>query len=374
MNSAAFQKITKARVQMLWSHPFYGRLALNLKLQEKCDMPMKNMATDGEHIYYDPDFVMKLSSIEVKSIVMHEVLHCVFTHMTRRGLRDPMLWNIACDYAIDWLIEEAGGEFPESYRLVDPKYKNQTAEWIYDDLKKNAKKKSGDGGGKALCDVMEPGSKPGQSQAETTKLLAESWKLNVAQAAVEAKRAGKIPAGMERLFEELFNPKVPWRDVLQRFFTSRSAEDYVWNKPNRMLSAATGCFLPRRFSEDMGPIACVVDTSGSITEKMLSTFAEEIRGIVDQTRPEKVYVVYADAEVNHVDEFERGEPLHFKMHGGGGTDFRPAISWADGKDIQAMVYLTDLEGPTGEEPDFPLMWCCTTDHVGPWGETIKLEV
>jgi predicted metal-dependent peptidase len=74
-------------------------------------------------------------------------------------------------------------------------------------------------------------------------------------------------------------------------------------------------------------------------------------------------------------EFERGtfgESL--RPVGGGGTHFAPAFTWLKEHDIEpaCAVYLTDLEGGFGEEPDYPVLWVSTTRKVAPWGRTIHM--
>src|SRR5690349_5197181 len=102
-------KLTKARSALILDHPFFGSLALRLKLIERSDMsvhgrPMKTMAVDGKHIYYHPEFVERLSLNHVKFVVAHEVMHCVWSHMTRLQGRNPSKWNKAGDYVINDML------------------------------------------------------------------------------------------------------------------------------------------------------------------------------------------------------------------------------------------------------------------------------
>jgi hypothetical protein len=39
------------------------------------------------------------------------------------------------------------------------------------------------------------------------------------------------------------------------------------------------------------------------------------------------------------------------------------------------VYLTDMYGTfPNKEPEYPVLWCATSDVVGPFGETLRIEV
>ncbi len=41
----------------------------------------------------------------VNRLYFHSVLHCVFVHMDTRGKREEGLWNLACDIAVEYLID-----------------------------------------------------------------------------------------------------------------------------------------------------------------------------------------------------------------------------------------------------------------------------
>lgn len=363
-DKVALDLLVKARTRMLFKDFFFGRLALYLRLVEEPGIP--TLAVDGEHIFYNPEFVKSLSDELRTSAIIHEIGHCIFDHTGRRNGRDPKGWNCAGDFAINLVIQDAGYKLGKDW-LVDEKYRGWSAEKIYDDLKQNG----GKGKGEALCDIRQkhvPNS-PEQTQATLR------WQTQVQQVAIEAKRAGKLNASLERLIGEVTKAKVPWRDVLRKFLMAHSANDYTWLQPNRKF-VANGLYLPRMWTEALGHIAVIVDTSGSIGGKEFDAFMGEIQGIVDMTNPERVTVIMADAAVGSVQTFGQGELIAatLKGVGGGGTDFRPALDLLAKDPPVAAVYLTDLYGPCGEPQPYPVLWCCTTNQVAPWGETIEMEV
>ena len=73
------------------------------------------------------------SDPELIGLLAHEVMHPAMQHHTRRGDRDPALWNDAADYAINPILTEAGFTLPGDM-LNDPEYRGMTAEQIYDAL------------------------------------------------------------------------------------------------------------------------------------------------------------------------------------------------------------------------------------------------
>lgn len=44
------------------------------------------------------------------------------------------------------------------------------------------------------------------------------WKIALSQAASQAKSMGDFPASLERLVNRILNPKLDWRDLLDRFY------------------------------------------------------------------------------------------------------------------------------------------------------------
>ena len=89
-------------------------------------------------------------------------------------------------------------------------------------------------------------------------------------------------------------------------------------------------------------------------------------------------VLYHHSNVYRVDEFEAGEEIVFSEKiASGGTDFRPTFERIEkeGYEPACLVYLTDLCGPAPDSaPGYPVLWVSTTDTVGPWGETVRLEI
>lgn len=384
--ATAAQKMVKARANLVMGNPFFGTLALRLKMVE--DTSVKSASTDGSVLKYNPEYVSDLSLTKVQGMIAHTVMHPAFLHHTRRGDRDIKKWNKACDYSINTILEKAGFDLPEA-TFVDSAYDGLVAEHIYTLLPEE--EEGGDGGGSGGGgdgggQDNDPGGdggvedspesqNNGGSQSQQNNEEAE-WKVALAQAAHVAKQTGHLPAGMDRFIEELLAPVLPWKDILRRFMTEKSNDDFSWARGNRRF-VAQGLYLPSRISEDaMGAMVVCIDTSGSIQQNELDIFAAEIRDIVAEARPEKTIVIYCDSRIAHIDEFAPDDEIEFKIHGGGGTDFRPPFEWLEENQIspKALVYMTDGYGPFPEEQDFPVMWCINNHNVTPPnGEHLVLE-
>lgn len=362
----AATKMTLARTQLLLDHPFFGSLALRLRLEP--NEKIQTMSVDGKVIQYSPAWVESISIGLTRAVVAHEVMHCVLEHIGRRDGREPNKWNMAIDYAANLILTDSGFNF-EGIGLLDEKFRGMTAEQIYallPDDDGSCPAPGEPGGALDECSDGDP---------ESAMIEATEWKIATIQAAGAAKAAGKLPATLERFIDVLTTPKVDWRERLRRFVTETSRDDYTWARPNRRY-LAHNLYLPSLHSETMGEIVVAIDTSGSIDQKTLNAFGSEIKAIVQAVRPSKTTVIYCDARVNHVDEFLPNDELKFKMHGGGGTDFRPPFALLEERDIRPVcfVYLTDMYGSFPTDPGYPVMWCATSNIVGPFGETIPIEV
>ena len=110
-------RLKQGRTKLLLDFPFFGVLILRLKDIETPSID--TMATDGVSLFYNPEFVAKLTPPELLGCLAHEVMHPALQHHTRRGTRSLKRWNVACDFAINPLIRDANLELPAG-ALYDP--------------------------------------------------------------------------------------------------------------------------------------------------------------------------------------------------------------------------------------------------------------
>ena len=180
------EQLTKARISLLLHQPFWGTLATRLVLRDATDADWcKTAGTDGRFFYYNRDFVSKLNKQETIFLFAHEVEHCVYDHMSRKGSRKSSLWNAASDFVINWeLHEHRVGKMPDPRTsgveaCFDPKYKGMFAEEVYESLAKDPKKNYPE------FDVhMEPGDGKGEPMTEEeVRALRDEISAAVLQAA-----------------------------------------------------------------------------------------------------------------------------------------------------------------------------------------------
>jgi predicted metal-dependent peptidase len=393
-------RLRAARRELVLDHPFFGALALRLNLKEETQGRTRTLGTDGRCIFYDPAFVQSASDAELIGLLAHEVMHPAMQHHTRRGARDPRLWNDAADCAINPILLDAGLSLPAG-ALNDLQYRGLSAEAIYEARQQptgdpDAESDEGgpgasqNGSGTSAADVSQ-NSGLGRRSAEAGSDLADKvgavwdapdpiqqaaeWQVAVKQAALAAQMMGRLPGDINIAVEEACTPRIDWKTLLRRFLQSCSAADYSWRRPNRRYTPG-GLYLPEIRSEAMPPIVVAVDTSGS-TKRVLPLFKAELQSIVDECQPEATVVIMADAAVQRVDRFERGDPIEFHVEGLGGTDFRPVFEHVvrEPLELACLIYLTDGFGTFPDAPpDFPTLWALTESRVEvPWGETVVID-
>ncbi len=91
----------------LYIHMRYLDISLSC-LGFEADWNRNGAATDGFMIYYEPDYLIKLFAQgrkEVNRAYLHMVMHCLFGHMDGRKGRDAGLWHLACDMAVESIID-----------------------------------------------------------------------------------------------------------------------------------------------------------------------------------------------------------------------------------------------------------------------------
>ena len=334
----AREKLVTARIGLLLRHSFFGNLATRMQLIN-ADLWCSTAATDGLKFYYNSRFIMMLKPKEVEFLVGHEVLHVVYDHMGRRGNRDPEMWNVADDYAVNAdLKRHKVGEFIKTVPcLYEQKYDGKAAEEIYDDLMKNAQKidieslidqmiddhmdSEGDGDGDSDGEGNKKGKRPSMS-AEERERVRQEVKQAIINAASSAE-AGSLPLGVERLIKQHTNPVMPWRELIQTNLTSAIRTDYSWMRPSRR-GWHMDAIMPGMNPGEEIDVVVAIDMSGSISNKQAQQFLGEVGGMMNSFDGYKVHVFCFDTETynpkdfssENMDLIEEYEPM-----GGGGTDF-----------------------------------------------------
>jgi predicted metal-dependent peptidase len=184
---------------------------------------------------------------------------------------------------------------------------------------------------------------------------------------------------LERLLSEVLEPSVPWQELIRSFFARKVGNSsYNWRKADKRF-IQRDIFTPARSGHGCGDIIVAVDTSGSIGQTEIDHFFAEIRGIIEDVKPTKIWLLWCDAQVHGVEELDSGADLMgLKPKGGGGTSFKPVFEWAEQSSVRAdaIVYFTDMMGDFPQHaPMTPVIWADIYGRIkAPFGETIHVPL
>lgn len=240
---SAREKISKAKITLMNQQVFFGNLTIHLNPIVVEFIPTAGIDPYG-NLYYNEKWINSLSEEELQGVLCHEVLHEVFDDLERCGYRHQRIWNYAADYANNILLLGNNFKLPNG-ALINSQYKNMIKEEIYDKLMKNVKiiniplcrgncgnckvmggkQNSQD---KGMCrkkagfdyHLSKDDAKEGMKEIKGKDISGKDWRGILTNAYRQAKNQGCLPGGWDRIFKQLFPPKINWRTILLRFMES----------------------------------------------------------------------------------------------------------------------------------------------------------
>lgn len=352
-NFTTMERLQIARIKLQRQAPFYGFLALQLKLIEQPSVGTAGVDGKGR-MYYSPEFIDKLDTEELVFLFAHELGHLVFDHITRKGSRNHMLWNMAGDYVINLTLEKDNvGKFIEG-GLKDDKYKGMTADEVYELLKKDMEQamkdyqKSQESGGSDSHEMWGEGAADGKEMTEEEKqAVSKKWQQAAVSAAHAAKAAGKeVPEAFRGLIAELTEGKISWRDLVREKIKAQNKEEQTWSKVNRRRQL--GQFnAPGQAPGEKVSFLVALDVSGSFTQQMVNDAMSEVYSATREFEEVTIDVIQWDTRVYAHKVFTQDnaeEMLQYQIEGGGGTDITCLHEWLinERKEPAQIFVFTDL--------------------------------
>lgn len=386
--------------KMLVKYPFFGSVVAGVKYKE--ERSVGTAGTDGKTIYYNPDFLEKLSTDEQTFIFAHEVCHIAFNHILRSEGKNPQIWNTATDAVINQFLKRDGLKMVEGgVDIADAV--NYDAEQLYNKMmQEQQQNQRGSGNGqqdqnKEQQDVghdthslWEDAVKKHKEERAKTSEKKESLldrllnrkkeeqpkeKTEIEKKQEELEEMGEKDAfkknrdEKKQQLEELkqaiakqastpgtstnrdirtvsdigtAKPLIDWRYILREAITY----DVDWSYKNATLEDGV---LTANLEEIPTPeTEIVLDTSGSINEILLKNFLRECKNILQQSR---VKVGCFDTEFYGFHDIRTEEDIEsMKFEGGGGTDFDVAVN-AFSRRVENKIIFTDGEASM---PDMPI--------------------
>ena len=419
------EQIADDKQKLLAKFPFTGNFICRLDVEVGHWPDVPTACTNGDKIWVNVLFYVKLDPEERLFVLAHECWHVILRHFLRKTDRNPELWNCAIDLEVHFLLTKEGFKAP--FVLPhDPRWCNLSAEEIYEKLLKKIKQEQakadkgegqcgkkgddneGDGGQSKnpMGDIPEDWNKGkgtknlqgaeqgkgfdrhdkredpnGEEDNDDPKEVEERVcdKIKVAATFAKQRTRGLLPSHLESLLDNLPKPEIPWQQVLRQFLTQTMGGNRRWLPPNRRYVWKGLYVQSTKQMQFKGVVA--MDTSGSCLGD-LPKFFSELTGLLNSFGKYDLTVLQCDAAIEKVERFS-DEVLppnnkEWRMHGGGGTSHKPVFNWIKDncqETPNCLICLTDgYTDVPNNPPPYPVLWVLTEDGQDlPWGINLRLK-
>lgn len=408
------------------------------------------LATDGESLAYDPAHILRMYKEERSSVVrayLHMVMHGVFRHMFVHTLVDHHIWDLSCDIAVEYVISGLGLRAAATSRTLlqesefgrlKKEIKQLTAEKIYRyylDRQPSPQKiaelrgafyaddhsiwyMSEEQRAKALGKPvsgevsLEEGDGDGEGEGESpafgVSAAEERWSeiSHRMQMDMESfsKQQGDRAGGLMQNLREVNREKYDYTAFLKKFAVRGEAMkinddefDYVYYTLGLRVFGNMPLIEPLEYKDvkRIREFVIAIDTSGSVAGEQVQTFLQKTYNILMSTESFfskiNVHIIQCDATIQEDAKITKQEEFdeylkNMKLHGFGGTDFRPVFSYVDWlreqkefQNLKGLIYFTDGWGTfPAEKPAYETAFVFVDDgqnnyDVPPWAIKLVLQ-
>ena len=390
-------------------------------LEPTADERCRTLATDGQILCYQPSALLRLyreNPRYLNRLYLHSVFHCLFRHLWMQGKRDPVLWHVACDIAVENVLDNLhrkSVERPLTY-LRRRAYESIAAEgrvvaaapayrWLVTQTPGVQKQLARE----FYADDHRLWPKPRTDQPNAPiPLPQKSWQKISERMQTELemrdKEAGQGAGALAQQIKAANRSRRSYRDFLRRFCVLREEvhldpDTFDLNFYTYGLSLYGNLPLlepnETRESKKIEEIALVVDTSYSTSGELVRAFLAETYALLKQRENffhrMNLHILQADDKVQSDEVVTSEEDLirvmeHFELKGGGGTDFRPAFAYVNRlceekkfQNLRGLLYFTDGMGIyPARRPPYETAFLFLGDRfdaaaVPPWAMKLVLD-
>lgn len=197
------------------------------------------------------------------------------------------------------------------------------------------------------------------------------------------KSRGAVPAGVERIIDELKNPILDWRTILNDF-VQEDICDYSFSPPDKRMEDSP-FFLPdfNEKDESAKNLLFMIDTSASMSKEEITDCYSEIYGAIQQFNGKLTGKLgFFDAIVVEPVPFEDEDEFKIiRPKGGGGTSFHIIFDYVKEKMMDdppvSIIILTDGYAPYPDESaamEIPVLWIINNKEAEApsWGKVARM--
>ncbi|MDY4953276.1 MAG: metallopeptidase, partial [Candidatus Onthomonas sp.] len=297
------------------------------------------IGTDGVNILYNPTYLRRQyleDLVVLNRTYLHMVLHCIFRHEINRGDRDPVLWDMACDIAVESILDTIEAK---SVAMVVPLFREE----VYDRLRESLSVLTAEGVYRVLEgeripydqqlnyykyvrrddhqfwlqqeeDQNQSGSGPDGGGSDRQQELSDKWRdiSDKTRTSMETFFAdhGTEAGDLLRAIQIENRERYDYRCFLRQFLTLREevqvdpdSFDYAFYSYGLELYGDIPLIEPLEYrdSRKIRDLVIVIDTSDSCSDGVVDAFLAETRAILNQEslffRDRNLHIIQSDAGV-----------------------------------------------------------------------------
>ena len=354
--------------------PYLDGAFASLPTRPSGDTP--TFGTQGTELLYHGDWLIALFSVSPQKVrrgYLHLMLHLLYLHPFRRGGKEPELWNLACDMAVEQIIRGMQEERLE----IGPDPVREACFAILGPVPRSAEE---------ICGMLEENCFPFPQAQMAAAFLTDDHRLwehpapgsrekwehvlsYVSRNRRGGKKAGSRSGGDREELEDIRRGIYDYRKYLQRFAVCREEPeldmdsfDYIYYHLGMERYGNLPLIEPLEYREGhkLQELVIAIDTSGSCSREVVSSFLSETYSILSSRenffRRMNVYLIQCDCLVQsvaviHSEEEWKNYSRAITIQGRGGTDFTPVFRYVDqqrreGKlrELKGLLYFTDGDG------------------------------
>lgn len=354
-------------------------------LRPEPDFQAGTLGTDGEALYFTPDWLIQAflnRRVLINRLYLHELLHCLFCHVWNGKNRNPRLWNLAADIAVESVIDEL-------YQKALYMRPNSARREIYHSLKERKKVLTAEAIYRILENVpQEPGAiarmeqefrlddhsrwEDGKSRSGMTNRQ-KQWedlrrKMQTEMETISKESAADSQSLLEQLQVEN-RERYDYKTFLRKFSVLKEEMkvdmdtfDYIFYHYGMETYGNMPLIEPLETKEmkKIEDFVIVIDTSMSCKGELVKHFLEETYSVLSESerffRRINVHIIQCDDRIQEDKVIHDSREMEaylkeFTVKGLGGTDFRPPFAYVEQlrqagafTKLRGLLYFTDGYG------------------------------
>lgn len=380
--------LSTVRRRVLQHNPLLTQAIYRLQpdCQEGLPVPL---STDGRALFYNPALVTQAFNDDPNSLVyqlLHICAHCLLGHFSLRGSHEPELFDPVADFKAHRFIRSLCPDVKCKHTRHRLDYAFAPLPVILSHVNNDpvAAKKYQQLHPQHFVDIHELWNPDYAMSVDENGNNWGSLSQNLADALKKGGRQqGDDEGAVIRDLQMASGQPRDYTVLLEEFLQSTLQEepsptdldpmwyhfglDYFGDIP--IIEPAEEALKPR-----VGTFVIAIDTSGSCEGDLCAHFLREMSQVMEGLNTmdslNRVLVVQCDQDIQDqqvVESLSQWHDLveHFKLKGGGGTDFCPVFELAETiDDIVGLLYFTDGYGDfPDQEPTFPTRFLLDSDDI-----------